>query len=170
MIHNLSSVDNATTVNDIETTMIVTGYETTMTTINPKQIVFDEEHECVSVNDGRPCLCSMTDFLERLSTTEDVSSFKCQSYKAVPLAFVVVPRPMNNSGNDNDDESDDNDDDPNTNTAAATAHNVAEQRSPNENGVGNDNVRASSGGPKRKPVNFNEVINYHLDQKSKNGK
>lgn len=154
--------------------MIITGYETTMTTIDPKQILFDEEHECVSVNDGRPCLCSMTDFLERLSTTEDVSSFKCKSYKAVPLAFVIVPRPMDNGGNDNDDDDDDDSDDDydghNTNTAAATAHVVAEQRSPNENGVGNDNVRAFSEGLKRKPVNFDEVINYHLDQKSKNGK
>lgn len=67
--------------------------------------IFNAENDCMSANNGRPCVCYMTDFLDSLNrrldetadendTTVAVVSFACPSYKVVPSAFVVSPSPV----------------------------------------------------------------------------
>lgn len=129
----------------------------TVTANNPTKTVFGTENECVSANDGRPCVCYMADFMdlvcrrldeEVVNPNDDNTDkmFACPSYKVVPTEFVIsssmatVKVPM---------------------TSATTMAHVLGQCTEEYNF---DKV-----GPAWKQVDFNKIINYQLE-KPKDGK
>lgn len=107
----------------------------------------------------------MADFLERLSgtlaatTVVDVSIFKCPSYKTTPIDFVVVPPVLDDDSNNNHNET----------TTTPSGHIVLEQEPVEGNNRGGSIAKVSYKTSLRKKVNFDEVINYQLDQESNNG-
>lgn len=133
---------------------------------NSKQKMFDDEHECITANGGLPCLCHMADFLERLSDTlaaanvVDVSIFKCPSYRTTPIDFVVIPPVLDDNDSNND---------YNETTATASVHIVLEQEPTEGNNRGGNVAIVSYNASERKKVDFDEVVNYQLDQESNSG-
>lgn len=115
--------------------------------------VFDTKDECVLANNGRPCVCYMTEFLESIGKrlnktsaddqTSMVTAFRCPFYKQVPAWFVVFPT-VNTTETSID----------NTTTAV----NILEQRNLTNNG---ENRTADV--PVRKEVDFDYVVNYQLE-------
>jgi len=69
------------------------------TAISSDMAIFGTENECVSANNGRLCVCYMTDFLDSIAERLDetaaenqtvvATAFRCPSYKSVSASFVV---------------------------------------------------------------------------------
>lgn len=129
------------------------------TTDNPNKKVFGAENECVLANDGRSCVCFMTDFLDLVCRRLDEEvvnpmyddnaekMFLCPSYKVVPTVFVISSS-MAVTVNV-------------VETITATAVHVLGQCA--------EEFDFNSVEPTWKQVDFNEVINYQLE-KPKDGK
>lgn len=114
--------------------------------------VFDTENECVSTNNGRPCVCYTTDFLDKIDerwldetavhNRMATPAFRwCRSYKPVPASFSVSPTAANAVV-------------PSITTVAAV--NVSEEEDSASDG-GNGTVAAV---PARTEVDFDYVVNY----------
>ncbi|XP_025190793.1 uncharacterized protein LOC112591252 [Melanaphis sacchari] len=136
------------------------------------RILFGTEDECVSANQGRACVCYMTDFLDlvgqRLDEADDddsTAALSCRSFKPVPTVFVVYPA----TAADGD------------GTTAAAATNAASAPpnvsadvmvgrnggksggGRNRSGVGDGDQKAA---PTWKEVDFDDVVNYRLNKSS----
>lgn len=123
--------------------------------------VFGAENDCLSANNGRPCVCHMIDFLDSVSqrldeevmaeddTTAAVESFACPSYKVVPSAFIVSPSPAITPVTATDE----------TATVLALVQSSKEI---------NKNETVTAATPAWKEVDFDYVVNYRLDN-SKDG-
>jgi len=129
------------------------------TTISSDMAIFGNENECMSANNGRLCVCYMTDFLdsigERLDKTAAenqtvvATAFQCPSYKSVSASFIVSSTvdttitPIDKT----------------TTTVNFSGQNVL------TNGIDNRIANVAV----RREVDFNYVVNYEL-KTSKNGK
>lgn len=123
--------------------------------------IFGAENDCLSANNGRPCVCHMIDFLDSVSqrldeevgaeddTTASVESFACSSYKVVPSAFIVSPSPVITPVTVTDE----------TTTVLALVQ--------SSKGM-NKNETVTAAAPEWKEVDFDYVVNYQLN-KSKDG-
>jgi len=149
------------------------------------RIVFGTEDECVSANQGRACVCYMTDFLDlvgqRLNEaaaadddgdgSDEVVALNCRSFKPVPAAFVIYAATIADGIEM---------------TAAATANatttgpanfsadvmverNGGKSGGRGRSGVGDDEKKAMATTTAWKEVDFDNVINYRL-KKSSDGK
>lgn len=114
---------------------------------------FDNETECVSANNGRPCVCRMAEFLNSIGKRLDetaadgqtpvATAFRCPSYKPVPASFAVFPTAGTS-----------------TDGTTATAVDVLGR---------NDTDNTAADVPVPRKVDFNYVVNYELET-SKDGK
>lgn len=149
------------------------------------KIVFGTEDECVSANQGRACVCYMTDFLDLVGQhlieaaaadndrdgSDEAAALSCRSFKPVPAAFVVYPATMADGVET---------------TAAATANattngpanvsadvmverNGGKSGGRGRSGVGDDEKKVVAATPMWKELEFDNVINYRL-KKSSDGK
>jgi len=144
---------------DEKNATVSVGVPTATTAISSHRAVFETEDKCVSANNGRPCMCYMTDFLNSIgkrldeATADDQTSvattFRCPSYKPVPTSFVVFPTA-------------------NTTTTPIDGTIIAVNVL-----VQNHSTNASENGtadvPERREVNFDHVVNYQLET-SKDGR
>jgi len=134
------------------------GVPTATTAVSSDRAVFSTEDACVSVNNGRTCMCYMTDFLNWIGKRLDemaaedqttvATAFRCPSYKPVPTSFAFFPianttvTPINKT----------------TKTV-----NILRQ-----NNLTNDIDNKTADVPALKEVDFNYVVNYELET-SKDG-
>lgn len=130
------------------------------TAVPAERRVFDNEYECTSANDGRPCVCYTTDFLDSLGQLLDEAvvqddmtaaavAFACPSYKVVPPTFVVSYSSA-------------------TAAAVAVVETTTVHLGQNSTGT-NINETAAATVPANKEVDFDYIVNYKLE-KSNDGK
>ncbi|CAH1736627.1 unnamed protein product [Aphis gossypii] len=146
------------------------------------RIVFGTEDECVSANQGRACVCYMTDFLDlvgqRLNEVaaaenggdgnDEAAALSCRSFKPVPTAFVLYPTTAADGVET---------------TATATVNstttgpanfsadvmverNGGKSGGRDRSGAGDDDKKAVAATPVWKEVDFDNVINYRLEKSS----
>lgn len=142
----------------------VTTKATVKAVVNPEQMVFDEERECVAANDGRPCVCRMTDLLERSvaaaaeATADDGRvTVTCPSYRTVPATFIVDSMATDSGGGGG------GDDDGNRTSTASAFHLVPKKKHDGANVPG---ATATVGAD----VDLNAVVRYRLDRPPEEGK
>lgn len=99
----VANVTRNGTVNNGSGQAITTNPSTSKSITSATRLLFVDEQECVSANGGRACVCFMTDFLDLVGQRLDEAvdgdddgtvEFRCQSFKAVPVAFNLYPPPV----------------------------------------------------------------------------
>lgn len=146
LINRPKDEKNATVSNGVPTAVSLDG------------AVFGTEDVCVSANNGRLCMCYMTDFLNSIGKRLDemaaedqtavATAFRCQSYKPVPASFFVF-------------------------STANTTITLFNETTTTVNSLGqnvltNDTNNRTADVPVPREVDFNQVINYELET-SKDG-
>lgn len=121
---------------------------------NPDRTNFAAENECESVNHGRPCVCSMADFLDSICQQMDESATvfgECASYKPVMAAFIFSP-----------------DASPKVNLPTTVAEKSVRIFKKNVKG-NNHGTNETAIAVAWKPINFDNIINYRVE-KPKDGR
>lgn len=132
---------------------------------NPSKMVFGTEKECESVNDGRPCVCLMTDFLDSVCQHLEESAikpmdenmtmaFECPSYKPVSAAFVISPDSTTSEV---------------TKSAAVVVEKMNVQIFKKKAKINYRGIKDTVVTATWKRVNFDNIINYQIE-KPKNGR
>lgn len=141
--------------------------------------VFAGEPECVLANNGRPCVCYTTDFLDSVSSLLDeqvsqdmsaaaVAMFACQSYTVVASQFVVSPSPPPSPPPPSPTTGTSKTGTSKTGTSKTAVlfsdRSSAAGETKNDKTANDTAVTAAA----RREVDFNSVVNYQLE-KSKDG-